>query len=272
MISNKPFPSFPYTIEKGGLLDPFCKGLQNPIMIFSVSLAWGLGLAANPQYAIRISSAKDKKTSVRMICISVLVLSVIYIGILIIGIGSRVLEPSLESIQSVDEIFPYVINNVIYSPLSGFILISMAAAAISTANSQLLILASGFSYDIYKNLFNENITEERLLNLNRLFIFLAGTISLILSINPPTSLLIYGSYIWAIFSVTFLLPLYGGLYWQKATKQGALASFVGGLLTITLFFLINTIGDSWAAIIHPVLPAVVVSLVLFYVISRVTYK
>lgn len=272
LIASRPFPDFPYIIKKGGLLDPFCNGLQSPIMIFTVCLAWGLGLATNPQYAIRVASAKDKRTAVKMISFSVLILAVIYVGILIIGIGARVLEPSVESVQSVDEIFPYIINNVIYSPLSGFILISIAAAAISTANSQLLILASGFSYDIYKNLFQPNISEERLLNVNRVFIFLAGTVSLILSINPPNSLLIYGSYVWAIFSVTFLLPLYGGLYWKKATKKGAFVSFTSGLITIIIFFLINTVFEISDSFIHPVLPAVVVAGVLFYVVSKITYQ
>jgi len=272
LIATRPFPDFPNVIERGGLLDPFCKGLQRPSMIFTVCLAWGLGLAANPQYAIRVSSAKNKKTAVKMICLSVLILAIIYCGIFIIGIGARVLEPSVESVSTVDEIFPYIINNVIYSPLSGFILISIAAAAISTANSQLLILASGFSYDIYKNFINPKISEEKLLNLNRLFIFLAGTISLILSINPPVSLLIYGSYIWGIFSVTFLMPLYGGLYWKKATKEGALASFAGGLVTIIIFFIINTVLDIKPLVIHPVLPGVVASSILFYVVSNVTYQ
>lgn len=271
LIATKPFPDFPHVIEEGGLLDPFCNGIQRPSMIFTVCLAWGLGLAANPQYAIRVSSAKDKKTAVKMICFSVLILAVIYVGILIIGIGARVLEPSVSSIGSVDEIFPHIINNIIYSPLSGFILISIAAAAISTANSQLLILASGFSYDIYKNFLNPEISEERLLNVNRIFIFLAGTISLILSIKPPKSLLIYGSHIWGIFSVTFLLPLYGGLYWKKATREGAMASFIGGLITISIFFAINILVKGSDMIIHPVLPGVVVSLILFYVVSKRTY-
>lgn len=272
LISSRPFPDFPYIIKEGGLLDPFCNGLQRPIMIFTVCLAWGLGLATNPQYAIRVSSAKDKRTAVRMISFSVLILAVIYIGILIIGIGARVLEPSVKSVQSVDEIFPYIIDNVIYSPLSGFILISITAAAISSANSQLLILASGFSYDIYKNLFNPDISQEKLLNINRLFIFLAGTISLILSINPPKSLLIYGSYVWAIFSVTFLLPLYGGLYWKKATKKAAFASFIGGLITIIIFSLINILFKISDSFIHPVLPAVVVAGILFFVVGKITYN
>lgn len=272
-ISTRPFPSFPFTTEKGALLDPFSKGAYPPLMTFTAFFGWGLGLAANPQYAIRITSAKDTKTAIKMVCLSVLILAVIYTGIFIIGIGGRVLEPTLEHVNSVDEIFPYIINKVIYSSLSGLILISIAAAAISTANSQLLILASGFTYDIYKNLLNRNMSEEKFLNLNRLFIFLAGSVSLLLSIDPPNSLLVYGGQIWGIFSATFLLPLYGGLFWKKATKEGAIASFIGGLITILIFMVRENLSNGHANnAIHPALPGVVVSFALFYFVSCIYYK
>ncbi len=272
LIQSKPFPDFPYITSKGALIDPFSKGMQPPLLVFTTFFGWGLGLAANPQYAIRVASAKNKKTAVKMICFSVLVLSIIYIGIFIIGIGARVLEPTINSISSVDEVFVYVINNVIYSKLSGVILIGIAAAAISTANSQLLILASGFTYDIYRNLVNPNIKEEKFLNLNRLFIFGAGTISLILSIKPPDSLLIFGGYIWGVFASTFLLPLYGGLYWKKATKEGAFASFIGGIVVI-IFTIINIqMAGTDKSFIHPAFPAVIVSCILFYFVSKISYN
>ncbi|MTI68324.1 MAG: sodium:solute symporter family protein [Firmicutes bacterium] len=273
LISTRPFPSFPYKTYKGALIDPFSKGITPPMVLFTSFFGWGLGLAANPQYAIRIVSAKNKKTAVKMICISVLILALIYIGIFIIGIGARVLEPSIESVSSVDEVFAYTINNVIYSKVSGFILIGIAAAAISTANSQLLILASGFTYDIYKNLLNTNIKEDRFLNLNRIFIFIAGTISLLLSIRPPESLLIFGGNIWGIFSTTFLLPLYGGLYWKKATKEGAFASIIGGMMTMFLVFDKNNIlGNSGNSFIHPAFPSFIIAFILFITVSIYTYK
>lgn len=272
IISTRPFPNFPYPTPKGGLLDPFSKGAYSPLLIFTTFFGWGLGLAANPQYATRITSAKSKKTATKMVCYSVLILAIIYIGMIIIGIGSRVLQPSIAGIDSVDEVFPFVINNIIYSPLSGFILISIAAAAISTANSQLLILASGFCYDIYINLIDSKIDEDRFLNLNRLFIVCAGSISLLLSIKPPISLLVYGGYVWGGFAASFLLPLYGGLFWKKATKQGALASMIGGIITIVIlvirFEFINLTNNY---VIHPAFPGVMVSAILFFTVSKATY-
>lgn len=268
LIDTKPFPSFSHATEKGGLLDPFANGHMPPLITFTSFFGWGLGLAANPQYAIRIASAKDTKTAIKMICYSVILLAFMYLGLMAIGIGGRVLEPTIHSISFEDEVFPYMINNFIYSPfISSIILISIAAAAISTANSQLLVAASGFTYDIYKNLVDPTIQEEKFLNLNRIFIFIIGTVSLVLAIYPPVNLLIYGGYIWGFFSATFLIPLYGGLFWAKATKEGAISSFVVGLFTIIVFM-----TKSLYSMIHPALPSVLASALTFYVVSKYYYR
>lgn len=273
LINTRPFPSFPHITGKGALLDPFSKGALPPFLIFASFFGWGLGLATNPQYAIRITSAKDKGTAIKMICFSVLILALLYLGLMIIGIGGRVLSPTIASIDSVDEVFPYLINNVIYSPFNGIILISIMAAAISTANSQLLVAASGFSYDIYKNLINPEIDDDRLLGMNRIFIFVAGTIALLMSLNPPDSLLVYGGYIWGVFSVTFLLPLYGGLFWEKARREGAISSFIGGLIILIVFIWRNNIYTSnTIAPLHPALPGVVGATAIFYFVSRYVYN
>ncbi len=257
-------------ITQGASLDATTDGFFSPVMILTTGLAWGLGTAANPQYIIRITSAKDKKTGISMICISIFVLSLIYLGLMVIGMGSRAMAPTADSVQSVDEILAYIINTKIYSYISGVMFISIIAAAISTANSQLLLLSSSFTYDIYINLFKKEISNEKFLNLNRVIIFIAGTTSLILSIQPLETLLIYGSYIWSIVAATFLCPIYGGLYWKKATRQGAFCSSVGGILAVLFFYFTIHAGILETAI-HPVLPSMLLSMAIFYIVSVSTY-
>ncbi|MDF2654255.1 MAG: hypothetical protein K0R19_729 [Bacillota bacterium] len=258
-------------ITGGTSLDATTGGLFSPVMIMTTGMAWGLGTAANPQYIIRISSAKDKKTGILMICIAVYLLSLIYLGLMVVGMGSRVMAPTVDSVQSVDEILAYIINTKLYAYISGVMFISIIAAAISTANSQLLLLSSSFTYDIYINLFKREISNERFLNINRVIIFIAGTVSLLLSIQPLETLLIYGSYIWSIVAVTFLCPLYGGLYWKKATRQGAVLSSAGGILAV-LFFYLATHAGILKTEVHPVLPSILLSMIIFYVVSTRTYR
>lgn len=267
-ITGYPFEGYTHVTTKGALLDPFSLGIYPPLLTFTSFFGWGLGLATNPQYAIRIVSAKNTKTAVKMICYSVLVLAMVYICTMIIGLGGRVLQPEIQGIASVDEVFPYLIQQVIDSRYSGLLFISIMAAAISTANSQLLIAASGFTYDIYKNLINPRITDEHMLTINRVFIFIAGTVSLLLSLNPPDSLLIYGGVIWGIFTVTFLLPLYGGLYWKKATGKAAMFSFLSGLLVMGLFMVYSIeINNGSLHMIHPAFPGFVVAAAVFVVMN-----
>ncbi len=52
----------------------------------------------------------------------------------------------------------FIINTKIISYISGVMFISIIAASISTANSQLLLLSSTFTYDIYINLFHKQIS------------------------------------------------------------------------------------------------------------------
>ncbi len=269
-ISSRPFPGYSHVTKEGALLHPFSMGIYPPLLTFTSFFGWGLGLATNPQYAIRIASAKDTKTAVKMICYSVFLLAFVYLCMMVIGIGGRVLQPEIAGIHSVDEVFPYLINHVIYSRYSGLIFISIIAAAISTANSQLLVAASGFTYDIYRNLINPDISDEKMLTMSRVFIFVAGTASLLLSLNPPESLLIYGGYIWGVFTVTFLLPLYGGLLWKRASASAALFSFLAGLTVMAVFtvYSIET-GFSLHHRIHPAFPGFLTALLVFLLVSFV---
>lgn len=258
-------------ISNGALLDATSNGYFSPLMIFTTGLAWGLGTAANPQYIIRISSAKSKRTAIQMICMSTILLSIMYLGLVVIGIGARAQESSTVPISAIDEMLSYFVHNNFGPYISGIMFISIIAASISTANSQLLLLAGSFNYDVYRNLFKKDISHDKFLNMNRLVIFIAGTISLILAINPMETLLIYGSYIWSIFSVTYLCPLYGGLYWKKATKEGAVFSSIAGMAVLLALYLFDhffNFGES----IHPVLPATIVSMIVFWLVSNSTYK
>jgi len=258
-------------LSDGALLDLSSNNLFSPFMIFSTSLAWGLGTAANPQYIIRIVSAKSKRSGINMICLSVIAMAFLYFGLMIIGIGSRVMQPDVSQIGSPDEVLSYFIENSIHSSLSGFIFISIIAAAISTANSQLLLMAGSFSYDIYMNVFHKDLSEEKFLGLARIIIFATGTVSLLLSINPPDSLLLFGSYVWTLFAVSFLFPLYGGLYWKKATLHGAAASSAAGILSAVAFYFIDQ-NTSYENIVHPVLPGMIIAFIVFYSVSVMTYK
>ena len=53
----------------------------------SMFFGWGMGLASNPQYMVRILAAKDKKTAKHMILHALIFLCVLYFSLTQIGLG-----------------------------------------------------------------------------------------------------------------------------------------------------------------------------------------
>ena len=118
------------------------------LMYATTFFGWGMGLAANPQYLIRIVAAKDRDSARRTILWALVFLAGIYFALTEIGLGLRILYPDLIEICGADDVFIYAVNNRMFSQFSGFFLLSVIGACVSTANSQLLLIGSSLAYDV----------------------------------------------------------------------------------------------------------------------------
>lgn len=219
----------------GGLFTPF-SDRYTPLVSISMFCGWGLGLAANPQYVVRLLGAKDGRTARRTVTCSLVVLAFIISMLVVIGLGMRVLVPTLSTRESTDSIFVRIMNNELYSPWSGFLLFSVIGACISTANSQLLLIASSVSYDIVNAVVPGKLSEKRQVNLGRLAILVCGTLSMLLTLDPPEFTLSYGGDIWGVVSILLFPPLYGTLLKRRITRRGIWACLIAGVVSILLFY------------------------------------
>ena len=209
-------------------------GYTSP-MYLTTFFGWGMGLAANPQYLIRLVAAKDRKTAKQMILYALAFLTVFYFCLTQIGLGISLIDPSLGADCETDNILIYAINHLLSSRFSGFFLISIIGSCISTANSQLLLVGSIMSYDVVGKLWKKNNSEDRILFLARWFIFLGGTASLLLSIDPPVDVLFFGADIWGVFAAVLTPLIYGMFLSKRGTRRGACGAFVVGVLSSVIF-------------------------------------
>ena len=240
---------------EGGLFTPF-NDRYTPLVSMSMFCGWGLGLAANPQYVVRLLGAKDGRTARRTVTCSLAVLTVIISMLVVIGLGMRVLVPTLSTKESTDSIFVRIMNNELYSPWSGFLLFSVIGACISTANSQLLLLASSVSYDIVNAVAPGKFTEKRQVNLGQLSILVCGTLSMLLTLDPPEFTLSYGGDIWGVVSILLFPPLYGTLLGRRITRRGVWACVIAGAVSILIFYPLHHVGFLSA---HPAMFGVLLS-------------
>ena len=82
------------TPAKDPLLSLF-GGRYTPISSLSMFWGWGLGVAANPQYLVRMLGASSHINARKTVLYSLLLLLAIYCALIHIGLGMRVLMPQL---------------------------------------------------------------------------------------------------------------------------------------------------------------------------------
>lgn len=231
-------------------------GRYTPMICMSMFWGWGLGLAANPQYMIRVLSARNRRSALWTVLGSLILLAFLYFALVHIGLAARVLVPQAPEVASSDEILVHLMNNDLYSVWSGFFLFSVIGACVSTANSQLLLIASSFSYDVVRTVSPKPISERRVLNLGRLAVFGGGTVSMLLALDPPEFTLSYGGDVWGAVSILLFPAIYGTLLFRRVTKRGVWASVLVGGASILILYPAYYGG---LLPLHPALPGVILS-------------
>jgi SSS family solute:Na+ symporter len=109
------------------------------------------------------------------------------------------------------------------------------AAVMSTTDRLLLTIGSSFAWDIFRNLMKPDASDETVIRISRICVFIAAVVSVALALNPPKLL---AWLIWMGIGVmlsVFVVPILAGLYWKRATKAGAVASMAVGFVSAVVF-------------------------------------
>jgi SSS family transporter len=235
-----------------------------PSLLLTLSLAFFLGAVARPEQLIRFYAMKDMATIRKGIGWVIVLVGVAHSLVFLLALGSRVLFPAL---SNGDSAMPVLAAHALPVFLGTLLLTAVASAMMSTISSVLLVAGTALSHDIYGTLRPQG-SEARKLMIGRIGTVVVGLV--------PLGMVLTGfgagelvQFIVALFSAlmgaVFLVPVVAGVLWRRATREGALASMIGGLAGTVLWRLF---GDT--ASIDPVVPGFAASLVLMVVVSLLT--
>lgn len=207
-----------------------------PLYLISFFFLLAFGLGSGPHIINNTIAVKDKK----YFKWSALVVFVIYLIIMylvkITGMAVKTLVFDGKLILAKpDDAMLAGMNYVFGDKLLGFFAVIILAAVMSTTDRLLLVIGSTCGWDFYKKLINKNANDKKVTFISRIFIVIFGLISFILAIKPPALLAFL---IWTAIGVmlsTFVPPILFGLYWKKATKQGAIWSMISGFIFAFIF-------------------------------------
>ena len=260
------FVPAPATVP-GSLLHPTAMSTFAPFFLFGVFIANGIGGGTNAQYIIRAIAAKNNKVAIMMAGFAVLLMMIVYFLSAIIGMGARVIMPTLPVGTTQDWIYPLLCVNFFSPFIGGLIMVALCAGAISSANTQILLVATSAIYDVYKAKFNKELSGKKLVLSTRIAALVAGGVAMYIVLDPPEAVVLLLAYISGLNASTVFAPIWLGLFWKGATKEGAIASMLIGGIS---FFLWDYFDINIATGVHPVLIGMGLAVLTMVVVSKNT--
>ena len=142
---------------------------------------------------------------------------------------------------------PKYLSAILPSGILGIVVAGMLAAFMSTHDSYLLCWSTIITNDIIEPLVKKDLSSKTKINISRFIIVLLGLYILYwgLFYKGTDSVWTYLGITGAIYFSGAITVLIAGLYWEKASKIGAILALIGGLSAllglepIRIFFQIN---------------------------------
>ncbi len=250
--------------------------VEYPALKSASMLAWGFGYFGMPHILVRFMSIEDEKKlklsrRIGSIWVVIAMTVAVFIGIVGLGMTSAGTMESLEDSETVIVVIARMLSQhgALPAILGGVILAGILAATMSTADSQLLVAASGVSENIIQDFLGIKLSEKKSLSIARITILVISVIGVFLARDPNSSVFGIVSFAWAGFGGSFGAAMICALFWKRTTLQGALAGMVAGGATVFIWkYAVAPMGGLFN--IYELLPAFFVSLAFVIVVSLLT--
>ncbi len=204
-------------------------------LMFAASF-FTLALGSIPQQDVfqRVTSAKDEKTAVRgTVMGGVLYFFAAFIP-MFIAYAAIVMDPKIvelfkaEDAREIQRILPDLILSK--TPIWAQILFfgALLSAILSTASGALLAPTSLFTENVIRPLFGE-MEDKRFLTFLRVVLIIFSFCALLFAINSKSTMYEMVQNAYKVTLVGAFVPLVAGMFWKRATTQGAMLSVVLGL-------------------------------------------
>lgn len=202
-------------------------GRHSVWMILNLVFGWGLGYFGQPHILNKFMAIRDPKEIHKSKWISFVwqVLALSAAGMVgVVGIGffqGHLGNPELVFVEMVKVLF--------HPLLAGLILCAFLAATLSTMDSQILVLSSIISEDLFKKTFHKQASDSQIVLVSRLSIVLVSALAFVIAAFKTTTIFSLVNYCWVGLGCSFGPVLIASLYSKRITREGAIAGMcVGG--------------------------------------------
>jgi SSS family transporter len=223
-------------------------------VLLGIIVAGTFKLVVEPRQLSRFYALPNQRAVRRGTVVSTLAFLVVYSLLVPIGIYARNIMPS--GVTDTDTIVPSLLSGgAVFNPLaSAFLLVALMAAAMTSLDSVLLVMASTCQRDIV-GLWRKQITDRSAVHETRGYVAVFALITALIALNPPGGIVTLTAFSGSLYAACFFPAIALGLHWRRGNGNAVITSFVVGLAILSFW----PDGSS----IHPMFPAVALSMLSY---------
>ncbi len=248
----------PPPIMKAGMVIPF---------ILSLTFAISIAQLASPQLVVRFIAAKDRRVLAKGMVLTPLIIGIFALCVFSIGPFGWAVIPKYgdvtEFLKDPDLVVPFIAMKLFPAGINALILTAVVAAAMSTINSLLHVVATAFVRDVVQNL--KRVSEGTALKVTRFSVFAFAIPPLFIAVGKPDIIVGIVGVSFSVITSAFLIPLLVALYSKKPNGAAATASMVAATL-ICIYWYFSFYRTYW---IYPVVPGLIVSAAIYWLVKSV---
>lgn len=236
-------------------------GVIVPLAI-GVAFANTLKFAVEPRQLSRFYALESRAAARKSLWVSTLAFLVVYSLLIPVGLYARAVVPA---VGDTDLVVPTLLatEGVFSTGVGAFLLVAMVAAAMSSLDSVLLVMASTAERDV-AGFFRKRGTDRSVLSSTRVYVALFALATAAIALDPPTDIVSLTAFSGAVYGACFGPPLVLGLHWRRGNGAAAVASFVVGLAVLLSW---NRLPP-WSGAVHQVFPGVAFSFLAYWVVAK----
>jgi sodium/proline symporter len=234
-------------------------------------LGIGLGSPGQPHIVVRYMSIDDPRNLRTAAFVGTFWNIVLGFGAVFVGLLGRAAVPQPADLPGADPEMIYLVLTADYfgPALYGLLVGGVFAAILSTADSQLLVVASTFSRDVYEKILKgrSQIDEAEKLRLSRWVVVLSGALALVLAYVAQDLVFWLVLFAWGGLGASLGPALIASLYWRRVTRSGVIAGLVTGTL-ITMVWKLWLVSPTGLYELVPAFFGSALTVVLVSLLSR----
>jgi len=248
--------------------------MLNPMALSFLALLGGLGIGlgstGSPRIIMRYMAINEAKQFKWIAFIGTIWNILLAGGALFIGLIGRAYFTEISTLPNADPENIYVsLAERLFMPISpmliGLLLASIFAAIMSTADSQLFVIASSVVRDVYVKMIRggKEISQTRLSVYVRLVVVLIISLSVLLGLLVDVSVFSFVLFAWAGLGASLGPASILTLFWKRTTQNGVIAGFLSGSISVFIWKLTPFLSN----LIYELVPAFFISVGFTIVIS-----